>query len=396
MFLPLIFAVFQLLSVATGINKPTLYFNAQDKIKADGYPVEIHQVTTEDGYILEMQRIPYSPKNMESGSRPAVLMQHGLLASSDNFVLADENQALAYKAADAGYDVWMGNNRGTFYSDKHVEYNIIDPRFWNFSITELAIYDLPASIDYILDYTNQEKIHYVGHSQGTTIYFMLLSERPEYNAKIMCGYMLAPIVFLRNIKISIALIAQIFGEPDPERFPFTSFAFLPRIKPINALLADLCAQPLLVPICKAVIGSYVGPIKVYTNNTLIPGLLANFPAGASYNQVVHFSQIVVSKEFRKFDWGSSTNLEMYGQKHPPNFDIQNIDAPTFFYYSNGDNLSSEKDVRFLMKSLNQKAVAGTKYYGDNNWNHFDYLAAEHLDIYLNLDILENMEKCKSL
>lgn len=33
----------------------------------------------------------------------------------------------------------------------------------------MAKYDLPATIDFILKKTGQEKLHYVGHSQGTTI-----------------------------------------------------------------------------------------------------------------------------------------------------------------------------------------------------------------------------------
>lgn len=33
----------------------------------------------------------------------------------------------------------------------------------------MAKYDLPATIDFIVQKTGQEKIHYVGHSQGTTI-----------------------------------------------------------------------------------------------------------------------------------------------------------------------------------------------------------------------------------
>lgn len=33
----------------------------------------------------------------------------------------------------------------------------------------MAKYDLPATIDFILKKTGQDKLHYVGHSQGTTI-----------------------------------------------------------------------------------------------------------------------------------------------------------------------------------------------------------------------------------
>lgn len=41
--------------------------------------------------------------------------------------------------------------------------------FVDSSFDEMANYDLPASINFILNKTGQEQLYYVGHSQGTTI-----------------------------------------------------------------------------------------------------------------------------------------------------------------------------------------------------------------------------------
>ena len=54
-------------------------------------------VTTDDGYILTMHRIPYSkndPNKNADASRPIVFVQHGLLCSSADWVLADPSHAL--------------------------------------------------------------------------------------------------------------------------------------------------------------------------------------------------------------------------------------------------------------------------------------------------------------
>lgn len=41
--------------------------------------------------------------------------------------------------------------------------------FLYYSYDEMAEYDLPAVVDFILKKTGQEQLYYVGHSQGTTI-----------------------------------------------------------------------------------------------------------------------------------------------------------------------------------------------------------------------------------
>lgn len=64
--------------------------------------------------------------------------------------------------------------------------------FWDFTWYEMGIYDNSAVIDYILRGTGNEKLYYVGHSQGTTTLMVLLSERPEYNEKIYAASLMAP------------------------------------------------------------------------------------------------------------------------------------------------------------------------------------------------------------
>jgi predicted alpha/beta hydrolase len=68
-------------------------------------------------------------------------------------------------------------------------------KIYLFSYHELGTQDLPVMIDYVLNYTEQETLRYIGHSMGTTALFVLLSMKPEYNAKISFAICLAPIAF---------------------------------------------------------------------------------------------------------------------------------------------------------------------------------------------------------
>ena len=51
-----------------------------------GYPSQTHTITTEDCYILEMHRIPHG-KGMEKATKPPILLVHGLLGSSADWVM---------------------------------------------------------------------------------------------------------------------------------------------------------------------------------------------------------------------------------------------------------------------------------------------------------------------
>lgn len=95
--------------------------------------------------------------------------------------------------SNAGYDVWMANSRGNTYSKAHVNMSASDSKFWEFSWHEMGIYDLPSTIDHILNATGQKKLDYVGHSQGGTVFLVMMSERTEYNDKIGKAALFAPV-----------------------------------------------------------------------------------------------------------------------------------------------------------------------------------------------------------
>jgi pimeloyl-ACP methyl ester carboxylesterase len=59
--------------------------------------------------------------------------------------------------------------------------------------------DLPAVIDYILQTTGADQIFYAGHSMGTTMFYVLCAQRPEYNSKIRAMFSLAPVAFMTNV-----------------------------------------------------------------------------------------------------------------------------------------------------------------------------------------------------
>ena len=65
-------------------------------ITKEGYPSEVHMAVTEDGYILEMHRIPYGKGNLadKNGTLPVAFLMHGLISSSADWILAGPQKSL--------------------------------------------------------------------------------------------------------------------------------------------------------------------------------------------------------------------------------------------------------------------------------------------------------------
>ena len=116
--------------------------------------------------------------------KPPVFFMHGLLVSADWWIVNQADNAPAFIAARAGYDVWLGNHRGNTYSRLHTRLNPDDDKdkeeYWNFSFHEMGIYDNPAVLDFISEKTNGQKVAYIGHSQGTAQFYVGSSLLPDY------------------------------------------------------------------------------------------------------------------------------------------------------------------------------------------------------------------------
>lgn len=157
-------------------------------MEENGYKFEEYNITTKDGYILTMHRILPANKNLSKGSgekAPPVLVQHGIEDSSFMWVQNTPSKAPAFVLANAGFDVWLGNNRGNEYGMNHVKYTTDQEEFWDFDFEDMGLHDVPAFVDFILEKTKDtnpiDKLAaYIGHSEGTTQFFIGSSMIPDY------------------------------------------------------------------------------------------------------------------------------------------------------------------------------------------------------------------------
>lgn len=189
-------------------------------VRKHGYALEEHVVRTADGYELTAHRIP--PARGAHGV--PVLLVHGLMCSSADFLVLGPRGALAYVLADAGYDVWLANARGNYYSRRH---RALDPdrlAFWRFSWDEIGHLDLPALAERVSAVSGHRRMHYVGYSQGSTALLVLLALRPEYNERFLSFQALAPAAYsdysnntLKDAMVQFERVLDVSMQRSPPR-----------------------------------------------------------------------------------------------------------------------------------------------------------------------------------
>ncbi|KAH8381039.1 hypothetical protein KR200_009727 [Drosophila serrata] len=362
---------------------------SDERIRSHGYPTETHEVVTEDGYVLTLFRIPHSHKlRNEDKVRPPVLLQHGLFSNSDCWLSSGPDNSLAYLLADAGYDVWLGNARGNIYSRENNLISLNSHKFWHFSWHEIGTIDIPTMIDYILDVTKFPKLHYAGHSQGTTVYLAMLSVRPKYNDKIRSGHLLAPCAFFEHGRSFIFnALGPLVGKPggiwnqllvDTELIPHNNL--------VNRVVDNGCHMS--ETICKNAFIMFANGGYENANASSMSVLIQTHPGGSSSNQGIHFLQLYDSHEFRQYDWGTKKNNELYGQDLPPDYDLSKITAPTHLYSSTNDALCGPEDVNTLVSRFTN--LVEDYRVPVQSFNHLDFIIARNMKELVNDPIIRRI------
>lgn len=83
----------------------------------------------------------------------------------------------------------------------------------------MGMRDLPAMIDYILKTTGRKKLFYFGHSQGTTTFFVMSSQLPEYQDKVHAMFAMAPVSYSSRMISPILQLTAKFSTSINVRSP---------------------------------------------------------------------------------------------------------------------------------------------------------------------------------
>merc|ERR1719228_169864 len=346
-----------------------------------GYKAETHKILTADGYILKIHRIP--------GDGPVVFCQHGLEDSSSAWVLAGpDHGAPGFRLAEQGYDVWLGNFRGNLYSREHVTLDPdMDNQFWQFSWDEMAKYDLPEQLNYVMETTGKEKIYYIGHSMGTTTFMAMNSMDQSWADKVELAVLLAPVAYVHHMQSPMRLLAPFSNMIEWAITHLGIGEFLPSNWLMDLLVGTVCENNVLDVICENIVFLLCGYDEVQMNKTMVPTIATHIPAGTSSYTVLQFGQGVKHKRFGALDWGTDAkNLAHHGSTTPPLYRLEDVNTRVALFWGDNDCLAAKKDVnRIIMDLPNMVINYQVPYHG---WNHFDFLYAIDIDKYQNNDLIK--------
>ncbi|XP_022837834.1 lipase 1-like [Spodoptera litura] len=330
-----------------------------------GHKAEEHDVISGGGYILTLFHIPGDKH------RP-ILLIHGAIDSADSYIMRG-NTSLAIALARDKYDVWVMNYRGNRYARRHTSMDAdSNQEYWDFSLTEIGYYDVPANIDYVLKKTGEDKLSVIGYSEGTTSMYLLGATRPEYNDKVKIFISLAPVCTLKNTKPLASIVIQLAPLLNVALEMINSNELMGQNSTLRALFTDVCSRKAGYEVC-LINGLFLltGADAKEIEPEFFPVVVGHFPAGTSRKNINHLVQISLSGKFRDYDYGMMKNMEKYRRFTPPEYDLSKVTMKVALIAAKNDKLSTIKDVEWLREQLPN--VVDYTVMKSNVFNHVDYI-----------------------
>ena len=333
------------------------------------------QVVTEDRYINTVWVL--TSKNQSNRNGKSVILQHGLLDGGFSWLILEQD-SLAKKLCDEGYTVYLPYIRGTQFSRSHLDYDsTLNSDYWDFSFDEMAKYDLPAVVNLVKKRDNVEKVYYIGHSQGTLIYFLAYMNNPQFLEKNIKKFVALGTV--PNVNNAPHFLIKLFEKSNIlDLVPVKNFLTFP--KEMGQVLVPFCTSKAKV-LCNKILSICFGGLKDtgrVNYDRLGKNIFLYEPGGTSLRNMKHWIQIYKAKKVQKYDYGSLVeNLIHYGKIVPPAYDLKQMkkySIPSLMTISDSDPFAEPQDTLDFIDNIENKNIV--EVLSLTNYNHIDYFWAD--------------------
>ncbi|KAH8285739.1 hypothetical protein KR018_001805 [Drosophila ironensis] len=357
---------------------------------------ELHNVTTADGYQLQLQRLP------RPGGR-SVLLVHGLLGSSLGWVCLGPEKSLAFQLQRRGYDVWLANLRGVApFGRRHTELTDVMAEFWRFSFHEQGAYDLPAIIDHMAEVTRgepgadasgdgndqvseqqQRQVLLIGHSQAFNAFLVLCSMHPRFNQRIQLIQAMAPLARLhRQVRFDSTQVRRLMKFVK-KRQKASQFEIFP-----PSYLRKFCKSK--QEVCEYYTKHFVGSAQ--SNKKLLePFNYEHLVQGGSSREIKHLQQIWKSGDFIAYDYGPVENMQVYHSVEALDYNISQIEVPIILYFGETDAIATPEGVHGIYARM-VRSVKSVRRIESAKFNHLDFLISGDVKTLVNDKLIGQMEQ----
>ena len=276
-------------------------------------------------------------------------MVHGLIDSSDVWVIHERNKTHAFIMADQGYDVWLANTRGNKYSRAH---KWLDPEndieYWDKSFSlEIARNDIPAFIEHVKKHSEVDNMTLVAHSQSTQMMFYNLATNSSYYAK--------------HINFLVAM-GPVMEPSDTSDFNKKTMYFLDWLEPVIKPLKLFCTfgegffmRAIMFPCMYWRWWGDIGGTRVAWTTSEFHDwertkvFYGHYPSGSSIRCWQHMAQQFRAGSVIEYDYGHAKNMQVYGQSFPPTLvdfsKVNQAGVPIAMYVAKHDLIIFPKDSR---------------------------------------------------
>ncbi|KAJ1677811.1 cholesterol esterase, partial [Spiromyces aspiralis] len=349
---------------------------------------------------------PHQQSAVSSTRQPVVLLWHGFMMNSEVWVSHPTwNNILPFRLAEAGFDVWLGNSRGNKYSYKHSRFKPYQREFWDYSIDDIALIDVPACVQFILDMTKAKRLTYIGFSQGTAQMFAALSRNPKLDSQVEHFIALAP-AFTPKV-----LSAHDDDDDDDDNgFHNSVVDYFIKASPsaIYLILGRKCALPItlfwmhalprrlfvaLLDLCLRFLFGWNGHNTSAETKATVYWHLYSF---TSVKCIVHWMQIIRTQRLRMYDDRTSVfPITSASQRplghHIPIYPLNRISTKITMFHGARDTLSS---IDIL---LNQLARRPNACVAVPEYEHLDFIWSDDVGdkVYTPLLRLLGVNLCQS-
>lgn len=328
--------------------------------------------------------------------------------------ITSSNRSLGFTLSNNGYDVWLiptrGSNKQNLGHTKNaLGINVVHdggnsanltkgeiayeyartPFYWQYGQDDVLAFELKPQWDKVLEVTGSQEFSLYSYSLSTPTTLGFLAMHPDYASRVRVYFQMGPAIAASHFTGFDFTYFEIICNAVPTRgVGFTpTFIGNPLLR---ELFVDLSpSYEIRYTLLKEITRLIFGPSPKYQTN-LERNALDKIFKPVSFKTVQQYCQNSVSKVFQKFNYGLG-NLGIYGSVNPPAYNISYVDVQNYVIVNGEyDGLASPETVKHLISMVSARKPI--EQIEAPQFNHLDLITGVECDKYVNLPVLETLNK----